>query len=432
MRILVRLLLATAAAALCGCSVMESTAIIAPLGDRGDSGARDGGAVVQARDAVDDVSCRGKLGAYFLTKRLVKIRLERTGEFYALYSGRDPGKTSGNDAALSKLSTDEASGLVTVADRERGYCLEFLESQTSEDNIEVERDSAGFLKTITSDTQDKSKEIAGKVIDTVFRVITGNPNFDPTLKGTGTAFERTSDASAVTETLLDATYDPADPAETALINERLTQYGFCLILEGQPPVAVEDRQRYCNNPTTYSHRGGSHARPGAASRKPLVQEHERMAPGIYYRPRRPYAYSVLINPDATCDTAASPDACSKKYKEYKEGKWTLREEKTIELENLSPVVAIRVDRTFFAQRKTTIKFDNGVLYDVRIRKDSELAGFVEIPLQIARSIVAIPGNIVKVRIDNTQSRTRLVAAQMLLLDQQRKHIEALSAIAEGK
>ena len=423
MRILVGLLLATAAAVSCGCSVMESSALLAPPGERLDVGARDDGSIGEARSNVDDVSCRGKLGAYFLTKRLVRIKLEKAGSVYTLSSGRDPA-TSNMD--LTK-STDAASGLVTVPDRQRGYCLEFLESQTSEDTIEVSRRPEGFLTKISSDTQDKSREIADTVIRTIFTVITGRP-FEDDLRPTG---ERGAEREVHTpETLIEAVYDPADPVEAALINERLRQSGFCLILEGQPPVVVDDRKRYCDDPMGYVQDRASRARPGATHKKPLVQEHERMAPGIYYRPRRPYAYSVLINPRVTCD------ARDRKCREENPNKWTLREEKTIELENLSPIIAIRVDRTFFATRKTTIVFDDGVLYDVKIRKDSELAGFVQVPLQIAKSIVAVPGNLVKVRFDNTQSRTRLVAAQMLLMDQQRQHIDtlykAIPPVPEGK
>lgn len=400
------ILLATAATALCGCSVMDSTALSAPSGGVHRLGDQ---AVAQA-DNVDDVACRGKLGSYYLTKRLVQIKLEET--------------KFGTDKFSYKLSSGSElnNGLVTVPDRARGYCLEFLEAPTAEDDITVERDEKqGFLKKVSSDNLDKSVKIARTVIRTIFTAITGNPEFNENLAASGV--ERAEGGQTETKTLLEALYDPADPAETALVNERITEKGFCVILEGQPPLTIEDYPCYCDGPMKYLERSASRGASGAArARKAVVSEHEKMASGIYYRPRRPYAYSVLINSDRVRNPSRPRIGCTNPARSG----WALREEKTLELENLSPIIAIRVDRTFFATRKTSILFDDGVLYDVKIRKDSELAGFVEIPLQIAKSVVAVPGNLVKVRFDNTQSRTRLVAAQMVLLNQQKMYVDKLA------
>jgi hypothetical protein len=448
-----------AAGLLAGCTMLNSTAVIDPgdalvepiAGARPfggtDNGVGERHTPVSARfDAAEDpVRCRGKLGVYYLTKRLIPIKLTRKGKTYTLYTG--------GEAAVEGVPT---SGLITTSDRRRGYCLDFLESATSDDFITVDRDEkGGYLTMISSEARDQSAAIAKTVIKTIFTAITGAPDFDESETGGDL---RALDADERPVDVFKAKYDPTDPVETALINQRLGQAaGLCLVLEGQPPISIDDYAAYCDNPMAYID-GPAHrptASPGRSKepwsahvlevqsgprmkaavakyngRAPIA-EHEMDAPGIYYRPRRPFTYSILVRQSCRRQGPRCTGAGGRSQRPAT-GEWALREEKTIELENLSPIMAIRVDRTFFATRKTVMQFDDGVLYDVKIRKDSELAGFVEIPLQIVKSVVAIPGNLVKVRFDNTQSRTRLVAAQMLLMQQQTDYLKAFSGAAGGE
>jgi hypothetical protein len=95
--------------------------------------------------------------------------------------------------------------------------------------------------------------------------------------------------------------------------------------------------------------------------------------------------------------------------------WTVYQTKQVDMPNISPVLAIGVDRAIFANRKTTLSFSKGVLTDVAINKGSELVGFVQIPLAVAKAIVDVPGQIVTLRLVDTQNKTALLTAQTQLI-----------------
>jgi hypothetical protein len=67
-------------------------------------------------------------------------------------------------------------------------------------------------------------------------------------------------------------------------------------------------------------------------------------------------------------------------------------------------------------------FQEGTLKTACVAKTSELEGFVQVPLQIAKSIVALPASLVAVQIGNVQSQTQLVQAEQQLYLIQRAYL----------
>ena len=109
----------------------------------------------------------------------------------------------------------------------------------------------------------------------------------------------------------------------------------------------------------------------------------------------------------------------------------MRGSQAVRLENESPLFQALVDRTFFASRETHLIFDAGVLRDVQIKKPSEVVGFVEIPLVLAQSIVALPAQIVQVRIDQTNNRLKLIEAQNELLKTKTENLKLRETLPTG-
>jgi hypothetical protein len=62
---------------------------------------------------------------------------------------------------------------------------------------------------------------------------------------------------------------------------------------------------------------------------------------------------------------------------------------------------------------------------VTIEKPSELLEFMEIPLVLAQAIVAIPAEVIKVRLASTNNQKLLIDAQRDLLATQRAYVGAL-------
>lgn len=321
--------------------------------------------------------CSSSAGSYYLSRSFIEVQV-----------------------AVDEVGKKSLAGVYVKpkADRSRGYCLDFLASATSIDTFVVQKDQdEHLLSKITSNADDQSKVIAENIIQAVFVALSGKHDF---LAADGKKRSFTGGAIPATSTrAFGAEYDPFNVAQTALVNDGLKEHGLCLALEGQD---ISDISIYCNQPL--QHRSREQALVEAASYSG-EGAFVRYTKGVLYRPRLPYGLYLFAN--------VRPG-------QKLPGEWVLRETATVYLENKSPILAVGIDRTFFASRKTTLTFVMGSLQDITIAKTSELAGAVEIPLQIASSIAALPAQIVQVKIDQTTRRQSLIAAQDKLILAQRQ------------
>ncbi|MGP0092753.1 MAG: hypothetical protein ACLPKB_22855 [Xanthobacteraceae bacterium] len=97
----------------------------------------------------------------------------------------------------------------------------------------------------------------------------------------------------------------------------------------------------------------------------------------------------------------------------------------MKLENLSPVVSVGLSRAIFAGRRAALIFNQGVLTTACVSKSSEVEGFVTIPLEISRSVVALPSQIMQVRINQVSKSNDLVSAEQALLKVQQANLAVL-------
>jgi hypothetical protein len=339
------------------------------------------GAYHRGHGDVSPVRCQSDLGAYYLSRSLLDVKLEQVGP-----------KTSLDYAP-------PASGLYrltvkanVIADHAKGYCLDYLASPTSNDELHITRTEDALLTDVRSLADDQSVKIAKKIIDIIFIGITGNPDYRSALDA------RLADADFVVTTVFEGTYDPTVPMQAALLNERLKDFGHCLILGEHPPESKVDFARYCADPVGYlKHRRID--RSAFHEDRPKAKAAQEIR-GIYYRPRRPYSYYILTLEDRKIA-----------------GSWKLQRTATARLENDSPILVVGVDRTLFAKRRTRLTFDKGVLQHVAVDKTSELLAFVDVPLYFAEGLVALPGAIIRVDIDTAQAETNLIGAELQLMQQ---------------
>jgi hypothetical protein len=93
------------------------------------------------------------------------------------------------------------------------------------------------------------------------------------------------------------------------------------------------------------------------------------------------------------------------------GPWRLSRRVDADLENLSPVISVGISRAIFARRNAALVFTDGVLKTVCIAKTSEIENFVAIPFEISRSLVALPSQIVQVKINRIAKETELAQVE---------------------
>lgn len=338
-----------------GCAVIDSTSYMPP--DHGPA-------------------CDGPLGGYTLPKNIVTVTITES----------EAGKR------LSRLI--DVSSPQPIPDPRLSFCLNYLGSPLSEDGLAVSRTENGLLTRVYSKLTDKSKAIAGKVLDIVGVGLTGNPEFSGGLRsrkaklGTGS-------------TIASHQFDLFDRLEASRINTALTKLGYCVYIEGATFDFGIDPDYYCSAPE----RNVELAAPvRMAVKAPVLWVAQEPIPpqaastGILYRPNLRY--------EMTIKRRLEPDL---------RGRWEVHETRQVEMPNAAPVFSLQIERSMFITRKTDVVFDRGTLLDVTVDKPSELAEFVDIPLQAVQAVFAIPAQVVQVKINRTNNEERLIKAQAALI-----------------
>jgi hypothetical protein len=333
-------------------------------------------------------ACASGLGSYVLPKAFLHVTVTQA-----------PSATP----AIGNIETSRHNDPSLV------FCLDYLASYFAHDTITVRKwafppsqdksqappqPPTSFLGVVIINNIDRSAYVFEALIRAAFIAVSGNPAF--------------RDDTIVAATLVDFEYDPFDPDESAVINARLTKLGYCLVLEGYTfDRQTPDVSSYCNSPKGYPNR---HTFVTKAYLKAEATPADRQLPGLLYRPRMPYRLEIYNKPD-------------------KADYWRLVKTQSVDLENLSPVLALDIRRAAFAQRTATFIFERGTLKAACVSKSSELEGFVDIPLQISKSIVALPASILSVQLDQVTNQTKLIDAERQLYQVQKAF---LSAQANGK
>lgn len=352
-------------------------------------------AVVSSSDRVAmlDGACHSRLGTYTLPKTHLKLTV------WERYDAKGEG-----DFVLEEIQFERRP------DPNFSYCLDYLASATSDDAVQVLRSkkptdeekaenpnvrSKGtpFLQVVTSKTVDNTAIIVRKIIRAIFVGLSGNAGFTPARVKT----------SADDHVVAELEFNPFDPIDVADTNSRLTQLGFCVALEAFAyDTNSASPSRYCESPRKVAKSSPSISAELVANPPLLVKSEVR---GLHYRPRAPYQLSIYVKGDPG---SKEP--------------WRLAKLTTVELENASPIISLGVDRAIFAQSRTAIVFDDGVLEQICIAKGSEVEGFIGIPIDIVNGLVALPSQMLQVQITTANLNEQVLTHERQAIKLQQDYI----------
>jgi|HubBroStandDraft_3_1064219.scaffolds.fasta_scaffold58708_2 hypothetical protein len=354
-------------------------------------------------------ACDSALGSYALPKAFLQIQIGQT----------DPS----TPPDIATTSTGGPVNTIRHPDPSLVFCLDYLASASSDDNIQVIK---WPLPSGAQSSQSNTQNTPGATLSAFISAQSGKEPFlgavtfnvtDQTayiiealirsgfILGSGNAQFATRNATFTQNQIVaDLEYDPFDRVESANINARLQKLGVCLMLEFytfDPRVGIDN---YCNDPLRYGTQPTPYTKAYLKAEETPTNPHW---PGLLYRPR--YSYRLFI------------------YRSIDPGSrhWKLSQTTTVRLENLSPVISLGVTRAVFAGKSMSFVFNEGALQTACVAKTSEVEGFAQIPLQIAKSIVALPASIVSVQIGNANSQAQLVQAEQQLYLMQQTYLTSL-------
>lgn len=114
------------------------------------------------------------------------------------------------------------------------------------------------------------------------------------------------------------------------------------------------------------------------------------ASGVFFRPLLPYKLTLTDEISTT--------------------------ELTVLLPNKAPVLSIDLSRAMFVTKVSDIEFNNGILTKVTIKKPSEVLAVASIPIEIAKAIVAIPAELIQIKINTASKEKALLESEKARLE----------------
>ena len=281
------------------------------------------------------------------------------------------------------------------------YCLDYVANALASDTLDVgytvgdaKTRGQGLLSHIASFAIDRTPQVVRNIIRAIFIGVSGKGDFGDTRIGIGAKPPKPFGHFEV---------DPLDAAEMASLNVRLADFGFCLLLDGYSVDRSVTGQQYCANPIRAVDTAPSAKLQAERTQSWLVQNADQR--GILYRPRIPYTLEIYTQDDP------------------RHSAWMLRKTQIVQLENIAPIISLHLNRAAFAEARVGMEFDEGALTNVCLYKTSEIAGFVDIPLDIVYGIASLPAETIRAEVNRATQTQAVINAERELIVAQRNLID---------
>jgi len=251
----------------------------------------------------------------------------------------------------------------------------------------------------------------------------GQPDYCPDVPADfytqGTDFKRTRAKAFSAEYI----FDPSDLAQVLRVNGELCKVGSRFLIAIEMPANHDGIQ---TNPESAFHCGSFRC----------SEDH---AHGIFYRRPIPYTIALRERQDEFGQRIARfPDPFCEDYRKELDAKQrsvsSVKKSSQVLLPNMGPVATLSLETGFFVKTKYDVEFEDGMLTKLEVNRPSEVHAAVQIPLQIVRDIIAVPTDLIKLRLDYSTAETNLLNQQKSQLEAQeqlRKAIEDVRATRES-
>ncbi len=281
-------------------------------------------------------------------------------------------KTTTAGIATGRACTLTLQETLTEPDPRYLFTLSHLGDIFADDQVTITLAANGLLAKVETTSEGKAGQVVVKVAELAKEVMKASTGLPTGVK----ALDRKQGPFRY-----EAILDPTDAGAVEALNRDLDTRGCNLVVDVRPPAFPPAGDALTPTPASGEARDG-----------------------IYYRPALPYVISFR--------TREESDATE-----------SVRTAQTIYLPNAAPVLAFDIARPAFVKFTQMVEFENGMLKSSKITRPSEAVGFVSIPVELAKSIVAIPSELFKFRVETTKSEAGVLEAQQKLLEAERQPLE---------
>jgi hypothetical protein len=346
---------------------------------------------------------------YYLPKTLVRVdlyvgselrRRPRTGpDGKPIWNEEKTGARQAVETRLETTYFGVFAGERTVPDLRHHFVIDPRFDMSSSDLLDVGVGPDGLLSYVRGVAKDETHDIATGLASLVSLLVTAPARFD---SGTSRAFDASTDLDQLDlkpRLVSSLEFDPTDPADLARVRGALGRHAVTLSIV---------RQSDC---------------PVAASGAGCCTTCSEEKPGVYYR--LPVPYRMQLSPGGTARMLFA-GAQQQETEEVRGLEGPM--DRTVLLPNEAICKYVPVTRATFVTKQTDLKFDRGMLVQATTNKPSELLGFVKIPVDVATTIVGIPAELLKIRIEENSRHQQLIKGQTDVATQE---VERLKAMTEA-
>jgi len=270
------------------------------------------------------------------------------------------------------------AGTPAVPDPRHQYVLAYQDSSMSSDELTWEVKN-GFLASVKAKTKDESLTSLGSAVSLLVEIAKAGVSL-----ATGTP------GAKVTEKAMLAQYmvDPLSPRGQGRLLQIQKEHGVTISLQGV---------------------NGCDPCPQLPDCGPVAPS---CVTGIAYRAE--YPYTLTMEPMALVEGSGSSES----------HELLLHGEQVVLLPNQSPVTLMPLTRAAFVEQKMELTLTEGVLTKVTVEKPSQLKSFFDSLIEPVRTIASIPGELLKVRIEQNTNSVNLMKSEAQLLGEMRAFLEA--------
>lgn len=287
-----------------------------------------------------------------------------------------------------------------VPDLRHHFVIQTKFDAGSYDMLSVGVGSDGLLTHVTGAAQDQTREIAVGIARLASLLVTGAAQ----LSGESARMRADGAPEKEIPPRLVASYefDPTDPTDLRRVRGELAKHGVTMTIEKQANCPIATSGDGCCTTCDVSQ------------------------PGIYYR--LPLPYRLQLNPGGVERSVMMSSGVTTMQVIGVEGPidWTI----LVPNEAICKYVA--VTRAAFVTKRTELAFDHGMLTRVSTDKPSELLGFVSIPVDVAKTIIGIPAELLKIRVDQKTQERSIVQNDADIRKAQADELDAVARILSAQ
>jgi hypothetical protein len=304
-----------------------------------------------------------------------------------------------------------------VADANSAYFLEYDEDVFSDDAFKIKVGANGLLQSADSKSQDRSGDVIRKFAELAAQAAKGFA-----LHGTGVSLPQPPRAGCTlpdftAEKIVLVDFESSRTAQPITIDVGGNEIKLGQIsIQDDKPLPVEPNRASTKKPVDAQVELAGSQQMQALYTPPAATIQSTDHDGVIFPVARPTTLAAKFGPSPIaidCNAA-------------------IKEQALYAMAPTNDIFRLEVNRAAFVTKHMVLYVTDGILTGIDVDKPSEALGFINIPVEVLKTLVAIPGELLTIKLKQMQDEGALSKAEAESLKQQLEVIKAQQALDQAR